>query len=132
MRLDTAAATLTGTLALVGPEVSVPYIGIPVNMLFACAVGTYAAFAMNKEKIEPRAHAIGLFIVCMFMGGMLTSVVQFTVEHALKVKAEVGLLVGIAGLVSFITFYMLPVLAEIIRSKEWVDWIPFLSRKKEQ
>ena len=108
---------------------TVAYVGVPFNVLFACAVGAYCSFSLG-DKIEPRSKMWSLFVMCLFLGAAFTALCNAVVEHVFKMTMTDALQAGMGCIVSFLMRFFLPWLVKIVQDGTWVSWIPFL-RKKE-
>ena len=112
-------------------DISVAYIGVPLNVLVACAIGTFCSFSFS-DKVEPRGRMWGLFIACLFMGAAFTALCNAALVHWLGLTMTDGLQAGLGAVVSYITRFFLPWLAEVIKTGKWVSWIPFIGRGDKQ
>lgn len=112
-------------------DITVPYFGVPMNVLVAVAIGTFCSFAIAKEKIEPRSKMWSTALACFFMGAAFTALVQSIVTHLSPLKMTDALQSGLGAIVAFITRFALPVIADAITTGKWQDFIPFLRRNKE-
>lgn len=111
-------------------DFSVPYIGAPLNVLVACAIGAFCSFSFG-DKVETRRRVFGLFVTCMLMGAALTAVVNAALAHWVFVQMTDGLHAGLGAIISFSARFFLPWLADVIKHGKWLSWIPFLRRNKE-
>lgn len=117
------------TVAIFTQEMTVAYIGIPVNVIVACAAGAYASFSFG-EKVEPRSRMFGLFLACLIMGAAFTALTQTAVEHFTSMTIRDGALAGMGAVVSCLTRFFMPWLADTVKNGRWLDWLPFINRKK--
>lgn len=111
-------------------DISVAYVGVGLNVIVACSAGSYASFSFSKGT-ETRKEMFGLFIACVIMGCAMTAITFGLIEHFQKVVISEGFKAGVGALVSFIGRFFLPWAAETIRSGTWVNWLPFIQKKKE-
>lgn len=112
-------------------DVSIAYIGIPLNLLVPCALGTYAAFNVGKP-IAPRRAMWGYALACIIMGAAFTSVVTEVVHHFSPERSLLpGTQAGIAASVSYITKFALPWLADAVAKGKWLTWIPFFKGRSD-
>lgn len=110
--------------------VTIAYVGVPLNVLVACAIGSYCSFSFS-ERIEKRNAMFTMFLTCLFMGAAFTSVVNAMLVHYGNMTMTDGLQAGSGAIVSFVTRFTLPWLVTTIKTGQWVDWIPFLRRKDQ-
>lgn len=103
-------------------------LGVPVNVLVACAAGAYFSFAFG-EKVEPRSYMFKMFVACIFFGAAFTALLQATVMYVTEFKVTGGLDAAIGLLVAGFTRFWVPSVIEVIREKQWVSWIPFLNKR---
>lgn len=109
-------------------DFSVAYIGVPFNVLIACAIGTFCAFSFHDTSDKlPRSKMAALFIASMMMGAAFTSITNGVLQH-FELQMTVGLHAGLGAAVSFITRFFLPWLREVVRHGKWVKWVPFLNK----
>lgn len=112
-------------------EITVAWIGVPINVLFACAVGTAAAFAMG-EKIESRKQLWTVAFFAWLMGATITGLTGFVLTYFFEdLKMTDAGQAGMGAVVSYITRFLLPWLAEVIKTGKWVAWIPFLNKAEK-
>lgn len=112
-------------------DISVAYIGVPLNVLVACAIGAFCSFSFS-DKVEPRRRMWGLFIACMLMGAALTACVNAALAHWMSLQMTDGVQAGVAAVTSFVTRFFLPWLVEVIKTGRWLSWIPILGRGDKQ
>lgn len=124
MRIDAVVAMGAAATALFSQEITVKYVGVPVNVLVACALGAYASFSFG-DKVEPRPYMFKLFTACIIMGAGFTAITEAVIGGG---KTE-GLLPAIGLVVSCLTRFWVPSIIEVIREKQWVNWIPFLNKR---
>ena len=111
-------------------DVSIAYIGIPLNLLVPCALGTYAAFNVGKP-ITPRRAMWGYALACIIMGAAFTSVTTEVVQYFLQKTPLPGTKAGIAATVSYIAKFALPWLADTAAKGKWLTWIPFFKGRSD-
>lgn len=117
---------LLGAAVWATHSVTVAYTGVPLNVLVACAIGAYCSFSI--EKLQPRSAMVGVFIACLFMGAAFTSVVNSLMGHFVEMVMTDGLQAGTGAIVAFLTRWLLPWLADVVRTGKWLKWIPFINR----
>jgi hypothetical protein len=108
-------------------DVTVAYIGVPLNVLVACFIGAYCSFSVG-DKVTPRSTMWGLLVACLFMGGAFTAVVNAAITHFMHMELLDGVQAGIGAIVSFITRFFLPWLADVVQHGKWIDWIPWVNK----
>lgn len=123
MKLELALVAATVPFAF-GPQISVAYIGVPLNVIVACVLGTYSSFSVG-EKVEPRSRMWRLYVACVFMGAAFTAIANASIEHWLHMAMTPGLQAGIGAFVSFCTRFFLPWLADVVSQGKWLSWFPF-------
>ena len=110
-------------------DISVAYVGVQLNVLFACGMGTACAIAVS-ERIEDRKKLAGRAFASWFMGAAFTSICNATVAYwNPELKITDGLQAGMGAAVSFTTVFFLPWFIEEVRSGRWVDRIPFIKKR---
>lgn len=96
------------------PEFTTPYVGVPFNVVIACAGGTYASFSWG-EKIEPRSRMFKMFVGCLFMGCTMTGLVNaIVVIYTDGFTLIPGVQAGLGALVACLTRFIIPALIERI------------------
>lgn len=110
-------------------DVSVPYLGVPLNILVAVGIGTYCAFAIAKDRIEPRRRMWAVAAACFFMGSAFTGIAQALIVTLTPLKMTDALQSGMGASVAFCTRFFLPWLADKITTGEWLHYIPFIRKK---
>lgn len=115
--------------AVFTPEVTVSYIGVPLNVLVACVAGAYSSFSFG-DKVEPRSYMFKLFFACVLMGAAFTGITIGVIEHFLGASVAPGVHAGMGAFVACITRFALPPIIELVRSGRWIFWIPGLRDKK--
>lgn len=124
---------ISGVIAAAGfnftRDVSVAYVGVPLNVLFACGLGTACAVAI-ADKIQPRSKLAAYSFASWFMGAAFTAICNSVVSYFHPdMKITDGLQAGMGTAVSFATLFFLPWLAEEIRTGRWIDRVPFLKKR---
>ena len=108
-------------------EMSVAYVGVPLNVLVACSIGAFCSFSFS-DKIERRRDMFGMFIACVLMGAAFTSLVNAALAHWLALVMTDGLQAGTGAVVAFLTRFFLPWLVDVVKTGKWINWIPFIKR----
>lgn len=110
-------------------DITVAYVGVQLNVLFACGMGTACAIAVS-ERIEDRKKLAGRAFASWFMGAAFTSICNAVVTYwHPEMKITDGLQAGMGAAVSFTTVFFLPWFIEEVRSGRWVDRIPFIKKR---
>lgn len=109
-------------------DITVAYVGVPLNVLVACAIGAFCSLSFS-DKIESRKKMWAMFFTSMFMGAALTALVNAALLHWVKLEMTDGLQAGIGAVVSFITIPFLSWLTDFVKNGKWLNLIPW--RKKE-
>lgn len=105
-------------------DFSVEYVGVPFNVLVACAIGTFCAFSFQDTSDKlPRRKMWALFIASMLMGAAFTAISNAALQHFMSLQMSVGLHAGLGAAVSFVTRFALPWLRDVVREGRWVSWI---------
>lgn len=140
MKLDIASAVLKTLLAaasapvVMNPQIvfphdfTTPYIGVPFNVVIACAIGTYASFAWG-DVVKPRAHALRLGLSCFAIGCAVTALVNAGLDEWTNLQLTDGVQAGLGAICSVLMRFFMPEL--IKRIGPWMDKIPFLRKKGE-
>jgi drug/metabolite transporter (DMT)-like permease len=111
-------------------ELTTPWLFVPINILFACAVGTACAFAWAKEPIVPRVKMWKMMVACFFMGAAFTACCSWIVSHVWEdMKITEGAQAGMGAVVSYITKSFLPWVRDFVAEGKWTDYIPW--KRKE-
>ena len=111
-------------------QISVQFVGVPLNVLVACAIGAFCSFSFS-DKIDTRRRMFAMFFTCWFMGAAFTAIVNASLAHWFAMEMTDGLQAGMGAVVSFITRFFLPSLAEAVRKGKWISWIPIIRRDRE-
>lgn len=111
------------------PQITVIYIGVPFNVVVACAAGAFCSFAYGP-KVEPRSRMFGLFFTALIMGCALTAVAVAALSHFLNVTLSSGVPAAMGAIISCLTPFLLPPIIDAARTGRWIDWLPFVNRKK--
>lgn len=105
-------------------DVSVAFIGVPLNVLVACAIGTFCSLSFS-DRIESRGRMFGVSVTCLLMGAALTACTNAVLHHWFKLEMTDGLQAGMGAVVSFIARFFLPWLADVVKTGKWISWLPF-------
>lgn len=105
------------------------WIFVPINVLVACAIGTFCAFAWDKKTVEDRGDMWKLAIACFFMGAAFTGIVNAVADHWIDgLYMSDPLQSAIGAVVSYITKSFLPWLKTTVETGSWTKYIPFLKK----
>ena len=111
-------------------EFTTPWLFVPVNILFACSVGTACAFAWSDTVIESRKKMWAMVFTCIVMVAAFTALCNMVVAHVFEeIVITEGAQAGMGAVVSFLTKPFLPWLRDFVRDGKWTDYIPW--KKKE-
>lgn len=127
---NTAVAIVMASLLT--PEMTVSYLGVPVNLIVACTAGAYCSFSFG-EKVEPRSHMFRLFFACIIMGCAVTAISIGAVEHWIVPEGKVipdSVKAGMGAVVAFITRFLWPPIVDALRKGRWIEWLPFVKKKQ--
>jgi hypothetical protein len=105
-------------------DVTVIYIGVPLNVLVACAIGAFCSFSFG-DKVEPRRKMWGLFVACMCMGAAATAICNAVITHWLSLEMTDALQAGMGAAVAFTMRFFLPWFTDVVKNGKWISWIPF-------
>lgn len=101
-----------------------------VALFISASAGTYASFAMSDKDGETRSQQINLAITCVIMGCAFSTIANATLDYVTNLEMTVGLRCGIGAALSFVMRWWLPWIRDVIKTGEWVRWVPFLNREK--
>lgn len=122
------SAAVALTASVLTPDVSVAFIGVPLNVLVACVLGTYSGFCVG-DPIVPRPRMWRLAVACVFMGGAFTAIANAAIIHWVHLEMTPGLQAGVGAAISFCTKFFLPWLADVVSKGKWIGWLPFLNKR---
>lgn len=104
---------------------------VPINILFACSVGTACAFAWSDKQIEPLSKKMVLIVTCIAMGAAFTAICNMIVGHLMPdMKITEGAQSGMGAVVSFCTKPFLPWARDFVGQGKWTRLLPWM--KKEE
>lgn len=115
------------TASIFSPQVSVQFVGVPLNVLVACALGTYASFSVG-ESVTPRSKMWSVATASIIMGAAFTSIANAAIKYWLNLEMTPGLHAGLGAALSFVTRFALPWLADVVRNGKWLSWLPFVRK----
>lgn len=124
MKTDTLLAGLLAAGMTLTKDVTVDWIGVPVNVLFCCFVGSLMSFGIpDKSKLGPKQFWITV-AMCVSMGAGFTAICNAVVGHFTTIEMTSGFQAGIGLVVSFTMRFALPWMADAISKGRWLKWIP--------
>lgn len=115
------------TASIFSPQISVQFVGVPLNVLVACALGTYASFSVGKS-ITPHSKMWSVATASIIMGAAFTSIANAAIKYWLHIEMTPGLHAGLGAALSFVTRFALPWLADVVRNGKWLSWLPFVRK----
>lgn len=108
------------------PAITVDYIGVPLNVVVACAAGAYSSFSFG-DKVEPRSRMYQLFIACIIMGCAMTGLTNALIGYWLpKLHVSSGGQAALGAFVSCLARFVIPAIIE--RIGPLMDRIPFFRK----
>lgn len=131
MKTDTLLAGLLAAGMTLTRDVTVEWIGVPVNVLFCCVVGSLMSFGIeDKVKLTPKQFW-STVAMCVSLGAAFTAICNAIMDNYTTLEMTGGLQAGIGLVVSFTMRFVLPWLADAIRKGRWLKWIPLFRGKSE-
>lgn len=128
-----SVTTAVGSNTLLNHDVTIDYIGVPLNVLVACIFGTFAGFAFRDDAENAklsRYKQIWLFIGCVIMGGSFTGATDWLVSALTDMEIKRGALASMGAIISCFMPFLIPRIIE--RLGPWLDKIPFLKPTPKQ
>src|SRR4249919_2213707 len=126
LKMSAAAAVSVAAPAFITPEITVAYIGVPLNVVVACAAGAYSSFSFG-DKVEPRSRMFPLFLACVIMGCAMTGITNAMIGYWLpKLHVTSGGQAALGAMVSCLARFIIPALIE--RIGPLLDKVPFLRK----
>lgn len=129
---DLATAALIWVAAItngLSREISIAYTGVPLNVLFACGIGTFCSFSWG-EPVTPRSKMWKVAVACLFMGAAVTAIADALIRHYTTMLMTDGLQAGVGAVVSCLTRFVFTGLIQAIKDGSWLAYVPFI-RKRE-
>lgn len=111
-------------------EITVAYTGVTANVLVACMIGTYCGFCWG-DPVKPRSKMFALAVATTFMGAAITGITNTVIRHTTDVEMTDGLQAATGALISCLTRFFLTWLIDMVRTGKWLEYVPFLNRKKQ-
>ena len=121
-----AAALIFGAIT---PHMTTAFIGAPINVIVGCACGAYASFSFGYP-VTDRRQMWRIFFACIIMGAAFTGLLAYAVLLWKDKVIPDGAQAAIGTIVSCVTRFWLPSLAEKLRKGSWTKWIPFLGNQR--
>lgn len=108
-------------------DVTVAYIGVPLNIIVACSIGAMCSFGYG-EPVNPRSKMFAAVATSVLMGAAFTAVVNAMLQHFAGMAMLDGTSAAVGAIVSFIMRPFLPWAYDTILKGRWVRMIPFFRR----
>lgn len=110
----------------ISPEVSVPYLGVPINVVVAASAGAVAGFAF-AGKLESRLRVFQVAFASVVLGCAITTLLELYMTYKLGWEVETRALPAIALIVACVARWLVPAVIE--RIGPWLDSLPFVKPK---
>lgn len=110
-------------------DITVPYIGVPMNILIACSIGSMCSFGYG-EPVKPRSKMFAAVATSILMGGAFTGFVDALLHHFAGMEMLDGAAASLGAIVSFAMRPFLPWAFDTLRRGRWVRMIPFFRRNE--
>lgn len=108
-------------------DITVAYTGVTLNVLVACAIGTFCSFSWG-EPVTPRRKMWQIGFACLFMGAAFTSITNEAIKHFTTMQMTDGLQAGVGAVVSCLTRFLMTWLTEAVRTGSWLNYVPFIRK----
>lgn len=108
-------------------DITIPYVGVPSNLIVAVAFGAVCSLGIEDEPIKPRSKFYTIMFMSVFMGCVFTALVNAVLGHFGLEMLE-GTQAGVGGIIGFIMRPFLPWLYVTAKTGRWVRLIPFFRR----
>lgn len=118
-----ALLVAASAVTLYSHDLTVAYIGVPANVIVACAAGAYASFSFG-DKVEPRSKMFGIFVACIIIGAAFTALTQASVEYFTPMRITQGGQAALGAVVSCLTRFFMPWVVDVVKHGRWLDWLP--------
>lgn len=105
----------------------VDFIGVPFNVLVACAIGAFCSLSFG-DKVNCRRRLWGLFVSSTLMGAAFTAISNGLLQHYTDLAMTDGLHAGMGAAVSFVTRFALPWIADVVKHGKWLSWLPWINK----
>jgi hypothetical protein len=125
MRIDTlAVVTAFATAAgITGGDVAV---------LFSCMAGVYSSFSFRDPPMTPRSRMWKFGCASVFIGWAFTILVNAVIMYLLPgFKMLVSVQAALGGIVSFISPFLMEWIVKMVRTGDWIRYIPFIRNRGE-
>lgn len=110
---------------MIDPQISIGIIGVSLNVLGGCALGTFASFSVG-ERVEHRGLLFYQGVSALIMGAGFTAGANFAVSHFTKFELTPPFQAFLGITVSFCTRFVLPGIADWLRQNKWLKLIPWI------
>jgi hypothetical protein len=134
MNLEMATDAVAKTIAAVGTtaavsyvDVSVPYIGVPLNVVVAAIGGTIAGFAWS-DRMRSRRQVFGTAFGSVLAACAMTWILGMLAKHFWHMSVEVRDLAPLAIIIALFGRRWIPAVND--RIGPWLDNIPFINKSK--
>jgi hypothetical protein len=111
-------------------DITVPYVGVPFNLIVAVAFGAVCSLGIDDEPIRPRSKFYTIMFMSVFMGCVFTALVNAVLGH-FGLEMKDGTQAGVGGIVGFVMRPFLPWLYVTAKTGRWVRLVPFFRRNRE-
>lgn len=109
-------------------DITVLYLGVPVNVVVAACAGALAGFAF-AAPLETRKRIFQVAFACVVLGCTAASLLEAFIAYRFKAQIEPKVLASMALILSFWLRWIIPAVIE--RIGPWLDKIPFLAKKEK-
>lgn len=129
--LNKIAAGVAGWFVASGftRDMTVAYIGVPMNIIVACSIGAMCSFGYG-DPVKPRSKMFAAVATSIFMGAAFTGFVNVLLHHSLQMEMLDGTAASLGAIVSFAMRPFLPWAYDTLRRGRWVRLIPFFRRNE--
>ena len=129
--LNKIAAGVAGWFVASGftRDMTVAYIGVPMNIIVACSIGAMCSFGYG-DPVKPRSEMFAAVATSIFMGAAFTGFVNALLHHSLQMEMLDGTAASLGAIVSFAMRPFLPWAYDTLRRGRWVRLIPFFRRNE--
>ena len=125
------AATITPSVVAApafNVDITVPYIGVPVNVIVGAVAGTIAGFAFAPKE-ESRSTLFKLSFLSVVFACAATALVEGGVKHWLHAEVEVKYLAALATMIALLSRFLIPAITK--RVPGWLDRVPFIGSQNK-
>jgi hypothetical protein len=119
------AVAVAGTAAVSYIDISIPYIGVPLNVVVAAIGGTIAGFAWS-EKVEARKKVFGIAFACVISACAMTWIAGMLARHFWGIKVDTRDLAPLAIIFALFGRQWIPAVQSHV--DPWLSSIPFINK----